>query len=327
MPANKYALLRYRIIDDCLTNKARKFPTKEDMQYACEQALYGSSGERISISTIEKDMWAMKNEGELGYYAPIAYSKLEKGYFYQDADYTIKEISLSVEDKEAIRFAANTLFQFKDLAIFDQFGSAIQKIMDRLSISPEIQDDAIERFVQFENTPMAKGTNLLPLMLQAIKETREVRFRYVSFLDESESERTLHPYLLKEYRNRWYVIGKDVDGEKVKTFGLDRVNDLSLRENYFTVDKNFDPEVLFKYSFGITAGGKPQKIVLKFAPQEGRYVKAQPLHPTQKIIKENKDGLTVELKVIPSYELKAAIKSFGDKVAILSPTNLMQITS
>ena len=323
MPANKYALLRYRIIDDCLTNKARKFPTKEDMQYACEQALYGSSGERISISTIEKDMWAMKNEGELGYYAPIAYSKLEKGYFYEDPEYTIKEISLSEEDKEAIRFAANTLFQFKDLAIFDQFGSAIQKIMDRLSISPEIQDDAIDRFVQFENTPLAKGTELLPLLLQAITENREVRFRYVSFLDEHETERQLHPYLLKEYRNRWYIIGKDIEGKKVKTFGLDRISDLSIRDNYFTVDKGFDPEALFKYSFGITAGGKPEKVVLKFAPQEGRYVKAQPLHPTQKIIKDNAQGLTVELKVIRSYELKATIRSFGDKVEVLEPTQLL----
>ncbi len=322
MPANKYALLRYRIIDDCLTNKGRKFPTKEDLKYACEQALYGSSDERISISTIEKDMWAMKNEGELGYYAPIAYSKLEKGYFYEDPEYTIKEISLSEEDKEAIRFAATTLFQFKDLAIFDQFGSAIQKIMDRLSISPEIQDDAIDRFVQFENTPMAKGTDLLPILLQAIKETRELRFRYISFLDESESERVLHPYLLKEYRNRWYVIGKDADAGKVKTFGLDRISDLSIRENYFTVDKSFDPETLFKYSFGITAGGKPEKIVLKFASQEGRYVKAQPLHPTQKIINESADGLTVELKVIPSYELKATIRSFGTGVKVIEPVDI-----
>lgn len=321
MPANKYALLRYRIIDDCLTNKGRKFPTKEDLKYACEQALYGSSDERISISTIEKDMWAMKNEGELGYYAPIAYSKLEKGYFYEDPEYTIKEISLSEEDKEAIRFAATTLFQFKDLAIFDQFGSAIQKIMDRLSISPEIQDDAIDRFVQFENTPMAKGTDLLPILLQAIKETRELRFRYISFLDESESERVLHPYLLKEYRNRWYVIGKDADAGKVKTFGLDRISDLSIRENYFTVDKSFDPETLFKYSFGITAGGTPEKIVLKFASQEGRYVKAQPLHPTQKIINESADGLTVELKVIPSYELKATIRSFGTGVKVIEPVD------
>jgi hypothetical protein len=78
MPANKYALLRYRIIDRCLTNPARPFPSKEALRLACEEALYGSDGEHISISTIEKDLWAMRNESELGYHAPIAYHRDER---------------------------------------------------------------------------------------------------------------------------------------------------------------------------------------------------------------------------------------------------------
>ncbi|MFM1931274.1 MAG: hypothetical protein RL226_577, partial [Bacteroidota bacterium] len=69
MPANKYALLRYRIIDRCLTNSASPFPNKEKLREACEEALYGSLGENISESTIEKDLWAMRNENELGYFA------------------------------------------------------------------------------------------------------------------------------------------------------------------------------------------------------------------------------------------------------------------
>ena len=79
MPANKYALLRYRIIDRCLTNKAKPFPSKEDLRQECEDVLYGSDGINISTSTIEKDMWAMRNESELGYYAPIEYHKTHKG--------------------------------------------------------------------------------------------------------------------------------------------------------------------------------------------------------------------------------------------------------
>ncbi len=87
-------------------------------------------------------------------------------------------------------------------------------------------------------------------------------------------------------------------------------------------------QVLIQKHFSNTALGLllvelQKKIVLKFAPQEGRYVKAQPLHPTQKIVEENKDGLSVELHVIPSYELKAAIRSFGDKVEVLEPVSLL----
>lgn len=323
MPANKYALLRYRIIDECLTNRFRPYPSKEDLQEACEEKLYGSTGERVSLSSIEKDLRAMRDDDTLGYHAPIRYSKAEKGYYYEDPEFTIKGISLSEEEKEAIRFAANTLFQFKDLSIFDQFGSAIQKIFDRLNISPEIQDDAIDRFVQFENTPLAKGTEHLPVLLEAIKDSRTVRFRYVSFLDEKETERQLQAYLLKEYRNRWYVIGKDEDAGSTRTFGLDRISDLTITSQYFVPDSEFDPETLFRYSFGITAGGKPQEIVLRFAPQEGRYVKAQPLHPTQQILSDNDSGLTISMKVIPSYELKATVRSFGNNVNVVRPKNLL----
>ena len=88
MPANKYALLRYRIIDRCLTNPGHPFPSKETLRLACEEALYGSDGERISISTIEKDLWAMRNETDLGYYAPIEYHRDERGYHYTCLLYT-----------------------------------------------------------------------------------------------------------------------------------------------------------------------------------------------------------------------------------------------
>lgn len=94
MPINKYALMRYRIIDRCLTNSARPFPSREDLRAACEEQLYGLGSGIISLSTIDKDIASMKNEGDLGYYAPIAYDRARKGYYYADENYTISEMSL-----------------------------------------------------------------------------------------------------------------------------------------------------------------------------------------------------------------------------------------
>ena len=215
-----------------------------------------------------------------------------------------------------MRFAANTLFQFKDLSIFDQFGSAIQKIFDRLNISPEMQDEAIDRYVQFESTPLAKGSDLLPIILNSIKDTRSIRFTYHSFQDDSTSERKLHPYLLKEYRNRWYIIGNDADQGKIKTFGLDRISELNTAGELFEVDKKFDPELLFKHSFGITAE-KAREDRAEVSALEGRFIKSQPLHPSQKIVKDDDSGLTISIKVIPSYELKSTLRSYGDRVQVL----------
>jgi predicted DNA-binding transcriptional regulator YafY len=115
MPANKFALLRYRIIDRCINNTGNPYPSKENLRTSCEEALYGSDGEHISISTIEKDIWSMRNEAELGYYAPISYHRDHKGYFYEEEGYSINEIQLNEDDLDAIRFAANTLIQFRDV--------------------------------------------------------------------------------------------------------------------------------------------------------------------------------------------------------------------
>lgn len=324
MPANKYALLRFRVIDRCLTNRFRPYPTLEDLQYACEEALYGSSNERISRSTIEKDLKAMRNEEELGYFAPIKYSKAHNGYFYEQEGYTIRDISLSDEEQEAIKLAAATLFQFRDLAMFKDFGSAIRKIFDRLNISPQMQDEAVERHVQFETTPEAEGSHLLPELLGAIKHRQEVRFRHRSFLDGTASERTLHPYLLKEYRNRWYVIGRDTERNDTRTFGLDRISDLAISEKFFSVHEDFDPEALFRHSFGITAGGKPTQVVLRFGQRQGQFVRSQPLHPTQEVISEDEQGITVRIAVILSAELTMTILSYGDSVEVISPADLRQ---
>ena len=92
MPANKYALIRYRTIDRCLRNVARPFPSKEELRAACEEALYGSDGDRISTSTLEKDLNAMRYDGALGYYAPIAYHRDERGYYYEEEGFSIDNL-------------------------------------------------------------------------------------------------------------------------------------------------------------------------------------------------------------------------------------------
>ena len=228
MPANKYALLRYRIIDRCINNTSRPYPTKEDLRSACEEALYGSDGENISISTIEKDIWAMRNESELGYYAPIAYHRDHRGYYYEEDDYSINEVSLNDEELEAIRFAANTLVQFRGLPVFKQFDQAIGKIADRLSVAPDLDTSGVESYMQFESIPSIGGSQHLALLLEGIKDKKAIKLNYKKFLEDKTSEYNLHPYLLKEYRSRWYLLAWDLRRESVRTFGCDRIENVTL---------------------------------------------------------------------------------------------------
>lgn len=316
----KNAQLRYRVIDRCLKNTARPFPSKDELRKACEEALFGSTGgSDICDSTIEKDMFAMREEFD----APIKYSKIEKGYYYEDEDYSIDKIPLSEDDIDAIKFATKTLMQFKDLGIFKNFGYAIGKIFDRVHITDNPLDSAVDKFVQFETVSETGGSDLLPQLLKAIKEKVIVTFSYGGYATEKVKERKVLPLLLKEYRNRWYLISFAFDKNKVITFGLDRIKNLTLTKEHYYKPVDFDPDNYFKHSIGITANeSEPELIQFKIDKVGSKYIESQPLHTSQKLIKEGSNRNTYELKVLVSEELKRTILSYGSQLEVIKPKSL-----
>lgn len=328
MPANKYALLRYRVIDRCLTNTMRPYPSKEDLRLACEEALYGSDGERISTSTIEKDLWAMRYEGELGYHAPIAYSAEHRGYHYEDPEYSINGLNLGEQDLQALRFATLTLLQFRDMPVFEQVHAAIGRIFDRVHATG--RDGGADQHVQFEQAPRTLGTEHISTLMSGIGEQRVVRFRYGKFeaAGRVESQRCIEPHLLKEYRNRWYVIGKPEGEDAVKTFALDRMSDVVLDDARFRRDPAFDADRYFKHSLGITSGaGGVVQYRWAAAPLLSHYLDSQPLHASQRKVESpppREGWSTYVMEVHPTYELNQLLLGFGAEVMPLAPAEWVE---
>ena len=326
MPANKYALLRYRIIDRMISSKYKPFPTKEDLRQACEDELYGSEGSHVSESTIEKDIYAMRNESNLGYYAPIAFSKADKGYYYEDADYSIDQMPLNEDDLEAIELAANTLNQFRGIDMFRNSEDAISKILDRFALNPNNRENDLSKYVQFETAPSYQGGEHLSHLLRAIRDKKIVKFKYAKYSGGKEREYTLHPYLLKEYSGRWYLIGLNPEKNSVVVFGLDRmVGSPEYTDLDFEVNQDFDPSLYFEHSIGITALNQmPELIHLKFSPLTGKYIQSQPLHISQEIIRDDEVCLEVRLKLSVTKELIMKILSYGSDVQVIHPKSLSE---
>ena len=143
MALNKYAAIRYRIIDQCIRSRSKPYPSKEDLRSACEEGLYGSSdGSHISMSTIDKDLWAMKNESAMGY-APIAFSRQENGYFYMDPDYSLN-LPLTQEDIGMIRLAMKTLTHFRQSRLFQDLETAVNKIEGRILVAGHLAESGLD---------------------------------------------------------------------------------------------------------------------------------------------------------------------------------------
>ena len=325
MSLHKYALIRYRIIDSMLRNKYRPYPTIEELRSKCEEHLFVStSEEHISISTIEKDLRAMREDTELGYEAPIKYSRAHRGYHYTDPDYTIQNIPLNNDDVDAIKLAANTLFNFRESPLFAQFRFAIEKIFDRLNIAKEVQDERIDQVVQFDSYPEYPGNEFLSALYQSIIERRAIKLKYQKFGSDAESDRFLHPYLLKEYGYRWYLIAFQPSSDKVLTFALDRIKEVEVTTEYFAVRSDFDADRFFQYSFGITQKEEqPIDITLRFPLNQLGYLLTSPLHPAQKIEK-HRDHFDLSLRLVPSFELFEKLLSFGDRVKVIAPSSIQK---
>jgi predicted DNA-binding transcriptional regulator YafY len=318
MPKNKNAYIRYRIIDSCLRKRKGYYPSKKDLIDACKDL--GS----VSARTIDNDIYAMKYDAELGYDAPIEYSPQHKGYYYSDPNYSITKIPLKQEDLYAMEFACSILRQFEGIDAVKQFIESVNKIEDFISMQRTWGGNDWNRIIQTERGLSNKGNEFLSPLLLHIKEQRVLMLHYQRFGESQPSVHEFHPYVLKEYRNRWYCTGYSATRKKILTFALERMRELITTKNHFEQDKNFDAEHYFKYSFGISVINEfePEHIILRFAGSEAPFIKSLPLHQSQQIVEENENGITISLDVIPSYELTAEILRYGDKVEVLGPAHL-----
>lgn len=174
------------------------------------------------------------------------------------------------------------------------------------------------------------GTENLYGLLHAITNRLRIEFIHQKFWEDFSTIRTVEPYALKEFKNRWYLVAKDQKDDKIKTFGLDRLSSLTITKTKFTRPETFTIDNYFEHCFGIITPdkGEPQEVILSFLPQQGKYIKTMPLHESQEILVDDEKEVRVSLKLFLSYDFLLEILSHGDNVKVISPAIFVeQVTS
>jgi predicted DNA-binding transcriptional regulator YafY len=315
MPKNKEALIRYRVINRCL--KDYKYVTREKLIESCERTL---DIYPISERTFNADIHAMRYDNGLGYYAPIRYDRDREAYFYEDPGYSIDNIPLNEEEIQSLSFAATLLDQFKGVSIFNKFAGSVQKIIDAVNIHRASDEETMLNFIDFEKCPYFKGSEHLQVLIRAIRLKQVVYITYRAFQSEKDHHHDIHPYLLKEYRNRWYLIGFHDYFREIRIYGLDRIVSIEEKPEMIYRESDFSSEQYFRNTIGIFSPvTDPPEIVLQFSKETAQYILTQPIHESQITIEEKDDSVTFSLKVHPTVELIQVILGWGDSVKVLEP--------
>ena len=319
MPKNKSAATRYRVIDQMLNDKRKPYPNLEQLAAKCSAVL----GSDVSTSTIEKDIRAMREQAPKGYSAPIVYSKIEGGYVYGEVGFSIAELNLNEEEWSALQFASQLLYQYIDVPVFSNFKNAIERINTRFALGIDGNDKVLDEVVQFEKAVHTNGMEFIELIFSAIKNKQAFEFKYRNVYKKTTSASSLVPYLIKEHRNRWYVIGWSTEKEKYTTYALDRMSDVNALEGNVKKRSDFNASSFFQHSTGIMESNtKPEEVLLTIKKPISDLVLLEPLHATQKLINEKNDRVQITLKVLVNEEFMFKILGMGSYCIVEKPASL-----
>lgn len=319
MPANKNALLRYKTIDNCLRNRQRRW-TLQNIVDACSDALYDFEGIRKGISTrsVQLDIQMMRSD-KLGYNAPIEVYD-HKYYRYSDPNFSIMELPLSQTDYDKLAEAVDMLRQYADFDYFTELSDVIGRLQDTLAIAKNKRAPIVD----FERNSNLMGLKFLNPLYNYIASKQTLTISYQPFNNPKPKNWVVWPYLLKEYRNRWFLFCTRVTDHKLFNLALDRMKSIEPnKEVAFQENSQFDPSTFFKDVIGVTKTRKTPLETVRFIAnsEQAPYIETKPVHSSQMVLERNDEDGTVlfQCKVVLNFEFYALMLSYGPGVRIISP--------
>ena len=317
MSVNKLALIRYKTIDDCLCNRRRKW-TLEDLIEKTGEALYNAEGISTGVSrrTIQADIQLMRSD-KLGYNAPIVIRD-RKYYCYEDADYSITKAPINSADIEKMKEIVGLLKQFNGFSYFDEMSDMIARLENSIHRSVDRRHD----YIQFEGNHLLKGLQHITPLYQAIINQRPLLIEYKSFKAKQSAQGIYFPYLLKEHRNRWFLITRSKKNKVLLTMALDRIIEFQeLSKEVFVANEGVTFDRYYSDLIGVSKGEKdrPYKVILQVDRDQAPYVLTKPLHHSQTLLKEDETGIIIRIDVVLNFELEREIMGFGECMKVLAP--------
>lgn len=308
MPVNRNAYQRYLIYDRCLQKSNRTYTVRELMREVHPP---------VSRAMFYNDISFMRSEE--GFRAPID-SRLISGeahYTYSEPGFSILKQPISAGEREMLAETITLLGRSGGLPGFEWLREMVIRLQDTLV--PAVDTTPV---IQFETNPYLTGMELLNDLYRAISGKKALKVRYKPFF-EKEKVFIFHPYLLKQYNQRWYCIGRNEQEEMIHHLALDRMVQVRECDAPFRENSTIDFSEYFDDVVGITlpAGVPLQEVVLEVDPLMYPYIRTKPIHPSQTRIRRGSHGrwTVIRLRLIPNYEMESLLLSFMPRVRVLQP--------
>ncbi|MCI5057705.1 MAG: WYL domain-containing protein, partial [Flavobacteriales bacterium] len=233
---------------------------------------------------------------------------------------SITNIPLTEQDLNMLYESIEFMKQFNGFSHFKELDGMVQKLEDHI-YSQKTNSKSV---IDFEKNENLKGLEFLDELYKAIINKKAILITYQSFKARQANSFDFHPYLLKEFRNRWFVIGIKKKNEGILNLALDRIIEIKESKKFLIESPDFNPDTHFENAIGVSVGiNVPvEEVVFFVTHSHAPYVETKPLHHSQKIISKDHFGVTFSIQVQHNYELEKDILGLGEHIKILKPSRL-----
>lgn len=298
----------------------------EDLIKACNDALYDFTGSDIYANPLKpgvsrrqifEDIRYM--ESNAGYQIPLDRIKDGKRTFYRYStkDFSIDNQPITNEEMAQLREMSFLLNRFKGLPQCEWMNELVTNLEDKFHLK-----GSSKSVIFLESSVYNKGVEHISPLFNAIINKQTLHITYTPF-GKSDCEWDIHPYYIKQYNNRWFLIGLNNKDFKISNLGLDRIITFTISPIPYIEDNIVeDVDEYFADVVGVTIPRDTdiEHVILKFSSNRFPYIESKPLHESMKFV--DKENGIISIDVIPNKELTALILSFGSDVEVIEPKPL-----
>lgn len=320
MPNTKSSDIRYKVLDRCLRRGG--YSTAKLMETVSEELEFNGYEPVTALNTIRNDLRYIESTYPQVHIV-VNKSGRNKTYAYENPDSSIYKLQFSDDELGQLSQCMAILSHFEGMPQMEW----LQAFMERFKLSLNIDPNG-KRVVGFDENKYLVGREHFSRLLSAISNKEVLAITYKNFKNNESKRIVIHPYYLKEYNNRWFLIAKTHNREGISTFAFDRIENVeSLKEVEYIENKEYDfNDDYFTDMVGVSrpVGESLSCVELWVSPNLTPYIITKPIHESQKIKSKDESGTIIQLNLYVNYELKQLLLSYGEGIKVLSPINLSE---
>lgn len=312
----KNAGIREIIIDRCLQNRDGR--TVQQMMDACNEALEAHGLRPItSPNTIRGDFDTITDR----WHKKIKCTRKGRNFFYcyEDPHFSIFNNPMSEDEILRVYGALEVLERFEGKEGFEW----IEDVNAHLRTSLHMGNNGAS-VIAYDDNALLKGMQFFADLHDYIRSKQPIEVTYRPYTNPELLQETIHPYFLKQFNSRWFVLGYNPKYDAITNFALDRIISIEKSSQKYIPNTKYDFKEYFKNVIGVTVYPKEvEEVQLWVEKSLFPYINSKPLHSSQQLVRMTEKGdAIISINVIPNYELKQLVLSHGERMVILSPQNL-----